>query len=295
MVIKQRTLKNAICAEGIGVHTGEVAKIKLCPAPPNTGIVFKRVDLSKPVLIPARIAYIVNTKNATCLGKKGVQVMTVEHLLSAFAGLWIDNAIVEIDGLEVPIMDGSANAFVFLLQSAGFVEQAAPKLFLKVKQPMSVQKGEKSVHIAPATGLAISLKLAFSHPAFGAHNSVAVFNFSTTGFIKEISRARTFAFLSDVQMLKKNKLALGGSLGNTVVFDEHGVMNKAGLRFPDECVRHKILDVMGDLYLLGPVLGRFSGYCSGHSLNHLLSARLLQNKRAWEYVQLGVDPVELRV
>ena len=281
----QRTLKNVIRATGVGVHTGKKIYLTLRPAPENVGVVFRRIDLDPIVEIPASAEYIGDTSLSTCLIKDGVRVATVEHLLSAIAGVGIDNAYVDLTAQEVPIMDGSSAPFVFLLQSAGIQEQSALKQFIKIKRRIKVVDGEKKVSISPYSGFKVSFAIKFDHPAFNNENQEASLDFSTTSYVKEVSRARTFGFLSDYEYIRKNNLAKGASLDNAIVLDGFKVVNQDGLRYSDECVKHKILDVVGDLYLLGyPVIGAFEGYKSGHEMNRQLLVKLLQEKDAWELV-----------
>lgn len=283
--MKQRTLKNAIRATGVGVHSGEKVFLMLKPAPPNTGIVFQRVDLKPMVEVPALAKYIANTSLSTCLAKDNVQIATVEHLLSAFAGLGIDNAYIELTSPELPIMDGSAAPFVFLIQSAGIEEQNALKEFIRIKRRITVKDDDKEATLKPYDGFKVTFDIDFEHPVFNHENQSAVFDFSTTSYIKEVSRARTFGFLADYEYCRKNNLALGASLDNAVVLDDFKIVNQDGLRYQDECVRHKILDAMGDLYLLGrSIVGEFYGYKSGHALNSKLLAALVADEKAWEIV-----------
>jgi UDP-3-O-[3-hydroxymyristoyl] N-acetylglucosamine deacetylase len=269
-VIRQRTLKNMIRATGVGLHTGEKVYLALRPAAPDTGIVFRRVDLPQPVEIRAEPYAVGDTRLSSCLVKGEVRVSTVEHLMSAFAGLGIDNAYVDVSAPEVPIMDGSAGPFAFLLQSAGIEEQNAPKKFIRILKPVEVREGDKWVH--------------FAHPVFDRTRKSVRVDFSTTSYIKEVSRARTFGFMQDVESMRAQGLALGGSLDNAIVMDEYRVLNNDGLRYEDEFVKHKVLDAIGDLYLLGhPLIGAFSGYKSGHALNNRLLRSLLDQRQAWEY------------
>lgn len=282
---KQQTLQNMIYATGVGVHTGDKTSMTLSPAPRDTGIVFRRTDLDPVVEIPASAEYIGSTNLSTSLERDGVQVVTVEHLLSALAGLGIDNAFIDLTGPEVPIMDGSSAPFVFLLQSAGIQQQNGLKKFLRVKKNIRIDDGSRWVEIKPYNGFRVSFGISFKHPAFNSDNQEAVMEFSTMSYIKQISRARTFGFLSDYELIRKNNLAQGASLANAIVLDGFKVINQDGLRYSDECVKHKILDVIGDLYLLGcPVLGHFSGYKSGHAMNHQLLVELLAQQDAWEIV-----------
>jgi len=284
-VIKQRTLKNVIRATGVGLHTGEKVYLTLRPAVPDTGIVFRRVDLDTPVEIPAIPENVGETTLSTTLVKDGIRVATIEHLLSALAGLGIDNAYIDLNASEVPIMDGSAGPFVFLIQSAGIQEQNAPKRFIRIKKPVKVDHGDKWVQFIPYDGFKVSFTIDFEHPAFKERHQMAEVDFSTTSFVKEVSRARTFGFMSQIETLRANNLALGGSLDNAIVVDDYRVLNEDGLRYVDEFVKHKILDSIGDLYLLGrSLIGAFSGYKSGHALNNKLLRVLLAQEDAWELV-----------
>ena len=284
-VIKQRTLKNVIRATGVGLHTGEKVYLTLRPAAPDTGIIFRRVDLDVPVEIPAIPENVGDTTLSTTLMKDGVRISTVEHLLSAMAGLGIDNAFIDLNAAEVPIMDGSAGPFVFLIQSAGMEEQNAAKKFIRIKQPVKVEDGDKWVQFKPFNGFKVDFNIEFDHPAFKNEHQKAEVDFSTTSFVKEISRARTFGFMNQIEMLRANNLALGGSLDNAVVMDDYRVLNEDGLRYLDVFVKHKILDSIGDLYLLGhSLIGAFSGYKSGHALNNQLLRALLAQEDAWEEV-----------
>lgn len=284
-VIKQRTLKNVIRATGVGLHTGQKVYLTLRPAVADTGIVFRRVDLDEPVEIPATPENVGDTTLSTTLIKDGVRISTVEHLLSALAGLGIDNAYIDLNAPEVPIMDGSAGPFVFLIQSAGIQEQNAPKRFIRIKKPITVEDGDKWVRFEPFDGFKVSFTIDFDHPVFSNHQQTAEVDFSTTSFVKEISRARTFGFMSQIETLRANNLALGGSLDNAVVLDDYRILNEDGLRYMDEFVKHKILDSIGDLYLLGrSLIGEFSGYKSGHELNNRLLRTLLAHEESWELV-----------
>ncbi len=284
-MIRQRTLKNTIRAMGVGLHTGEKVFLTLKSAAVDTGIVFRRVDLDPIVEIPARTDFVGDTTLSTTLVKNGARVSTVEHLLSAMAGLGIDNAIVEVSAPEVPIMDGSAGPFVFLLQSAGILEQEAAKRFLRIKRKVTVSDGDKWASLEPFEGYKVSFTLDYDHPVLKNNIQEAVLDFSTTSYVKEVSRARTFGFLSEYEWLKANNLALGGSLNNAIVLDDFRVINEDGLRYEDELVKHKILDVVGDMYLLGTgLIGAFSGFKSGHTLNNRLLQALLAKKSAWEIV-----------
>jgi len=283
-VIYQRTLKNMIRATGVGLHTGEKVYLTLRPAAPDTGIVFRRIDLPTPVEIKASPYAVGDTRLSSCLEKDGVRVSTVEHLMSALAGLGIDNLYVDLTAPELPIMDGSAGPFVFLLQSAGLEEQKAPKTFIRVLKTVEVRQGDKWVRFDPHNGFKLNLSIDFDHPALERSRQSVCVDFSSTSYIKEVSRARTFGFMQDVEAMREQGLALGGSLDNAIVMDEYRVLNSDGLRYEDEFVKHKVLDAIGDLYLLGhPLVGAFSGYKSGHALNNLLLRRLLDERHAWEY------------
>jgi UDP-3-O-[3-hydroxymyristoyl] N-acetylglucosamine deacetylase len=284
-MIRQRTLKNVIRATGIGLHTGEKVYLTLRPAAVDTGIVFRRVDLDPPVEIPARAENVGDTTLSTSLVSDGARVATVEHLLSALAGLGIDNAYVDVSAPEVPIMDGSAGPFVFLVQSAGVEDQNAPKRFIRIKKPVQVEDGDKWARFEPFEGFKVSFAIEFDHPVFKNRCQEAVVDFSTTSFVKEVSRARTFGFMRDIELLREKRLALGGSLDNAVVVDDYRVLNEDGLRYDDEFVKHKVLDAIGDLYLLGrSLIGAFSGFKSGHALNNRLLRALMADESAWELV-----------
>jgi UDP-3-O-[3-hydroxymyristoyl] N-acetylglucosamine deacetylase len=294
-MIRQRTLKNVIRATGVGLHTGKKVYLTLRPAPPGSGIVFRRTDLDPPVSIPARSENVGDTKLSTTLVRDGVRISTVEHLLSALAGFGVDNACIDLSADEVPIMDGSAGPFVFLIQSAGIVEQNMPKRFLRILRTVRAEDGDKWAMFEPFDGFRVGFTIQFDHPAFSGENCHAEINFSTTSFVKEVSRARTFGFMRDVELLRQRNLILGGSLDNAVVVDDYRVVNEDGLRYQDECVKHKILDVIGDLYLLGhSLIGSFRGYKSGHELNNRLLAQLLQQKDAWELVSFD-DAVDVPI
>lgn len=288
--IKQRTLRHDIRAMGVGLHTGEKVFLTLKPAAVDTGILFRRVDLDPVVEILARAQNVGDTRMSTSLGTGKTQISTVEHLLSAMAGLGIDNAIVEVTAPEVPIMDGSASPFVFLLQSAGIKEQDAPKKFIRIKKYVRVEDGDKWAALEPFEGFKVSLELDFQHPVLKNSSQSATLDFSSTSYVKEVSRARTFGFMSDYEWLKANNLALGGSLDNAVVLDEFRVINEDGLRYKDEFVKHKILDAVGDLSLLGrSLIGAFSGFKSGHALNNTLLRALLEDSKAWEEVTFAQE------
>ncbi|MEJ2577352.1 MAG: UDP-3-O-acyl-N-acetylglucosamine deacetylase [Gammaproteobacteria bacterium] len=289
-MIRQRTLKNVIRATGVGLHTGEKIYLTLRPAPVNTGIVFCRVDLDEPVQIPARPQNVGETRLSTCLVSGDVRICTVEHLLSAMAGLGIDNAYVDVSAAEVPIMDGSAGPFVFLIQSAGIEEQNAPKRFIRIRRTVELREDGKLARFEPFDGFKVGFTIEFDHPCIRHDIQHSEIDFATTSFVKEISRARTFGFMSEVEQLRERDLALGGSLENAVVMDDYRVLNEDGLRYRDEFVKHKILDAIGDLYLLGhSLIGAFNGYKSGHALNNRLLKTLIADESAWEEVTFKAD------
>lgn len=284
-MIRQRTLKNIIRATGVGLHSGEKVYLTLKPAPVNTGIIFCRTDLDPVVEIPAHGLNVGQTTLCTSLHKGDTRVDTVEHLMSALAGLGIDNVYVEVSAHEVPIMDGSAGPFVFLLQSAGIQEQDAPKKFIRIKENITVTDGDKTATFKPYDGFKVSFTIDFDHPVFKSRSQKASIDFSSTSFVKEVSRARTFGFMRDVEYLRSQNLALGGSVDNAVVVDDFRVLNEDGLRYHDEFVKHKMLDAIGDLYLLGhSLIGQFIGHKSGHELNNKLVRMLLANQDVWEIV-----------
>jgi UDP-3-O-[3-hydroxymyristoyl] N-acetylglucosamine deacetylase len=289
-VIKQRTLKNVIRATGVGLHSGDTVYLTLRPAAPNTGIIFRRVDLDPVVEIEAKAVNVGETALSTTLVQHGQRVSTVEHLLSAFAGLGIDNAYIELNAPEVPIMDGSAGPFVFLVQSAGIEEQNAPKQFIRIKKTVVLEDGDKWAKFEPFEGFKVSFSIDFEHPAFKGRPQQVDVDFSSTSFVREVSRARTFGFMKDIEKLRENNLALGGSLDNAIVVDDYRVMNEDGLRYEDEFVRHKVLDAIGDLYLLGhSLIGSFSGHKSGHEVNNKLLRKLLADEDAWELVSFDEE------
>ncbi|MCO1333679.1 UDP-3-O-acyl-N-acetylglucosamine deacetylase [Microbulbifer sp. OS29] len=284
-MIKQRTLKNAIRATGVGLHTGKKVVLTLKPAPVDTGIVFRRTDLDPAVEIEARAENVGDTLLSTTLEKGDVRIATVEHLLSAMAGLGIDNAIVELSAQEVPIMDGSAGPFVFLIQSAGIQEQTAPKKFLRIKKPVTVEEGDKVASFLPFNGFKVSFTIDFDHPVFQGRNLSSSVDFSSTSFVKEVSRARTFGFMHEIEYLRSKGLVQGGSVDNAIVIDQYRILNEGGLRYEDEFVKHKILDAIGDLYLLGTsLIGEFKAFKSGHALNNKSLRNLMAQKDAWEMV-----------
>ncbi|MCZ6852890.1 MAG: UDP-3-O-acyl-N-acetylglucosamine deacetylase [Gammaproteobacteria bacterium] len=285
MALNQRTLKNVIRATGVGLHTGEKVYLTLRPAPVDTGIVFIRTDLDELVSLRAHAENVGDTTMATSLINGKVEISTVEHLMSAFSGLGIDNAYVDVSAPELPIMDGSAAPFVFLLQSAGAEEQPAPKKFVRIKKTVSYAQGDVTVELRPYDGFRIEYTLLYDHPVFRKHKKSACVEFSTMSFVKEVSRARTFGFLADYEKLRSMNLAKGGSLDNAVVVDDYRILNDEGLRLEDEFVKHKILDAIGDLYLLGhSMIGAFSGYKSGHGTNNALLRKLLADQDAYEIV-----------
>lgn len=284
-MIRQRTLKNVIRATGVGLHSGKKVYMTLRPAPVDTGIVFVRTDLDPEVQIPARAEYVTDTTLCTALTRDGAKVATVEHLMSALAGLGIDNAYVDLSAPEVPIMDGSAGPFVFLIQSAGISEQNAPKKFIRIKREVVVRDGDKEAIFLPHRGFKVSFSIDFDHPVFEDQKQTAVVDFSTTSFVKEVSRARTFGFMRDLEYLRSNNLALGGSLDNAIVVDDYRIVNEGGLRYDDEFVKHKVLDAIGDLYQLGhSLIGEFRGVKSGHALNNQLCRALMAQPEAFELV-----------
>lgn len=289
-MIKQRTLKNVIRATGVGLHSGDKVYLTLHPAKPDSGIRFRRVDLETPVTIQATPENVGETTLSTTLVQDGVKISTVEHLLSALAGLGIDNATIDVSAAEVPIMDGSAGPFVFLLQSAGVQEQDSPKQYIRIKKEIRVDNGEKWASFKPFEGFKVTFTIDFEHPAFGDDVKTASMDFSTTTFVKEVSRARTFGFMKDIESLRENNLALGASLDNAIGVDENKILNEDGLRSADEFVKHKILDAIGDLYLLGhSLIGEFNGFKSGHALNNKLLRSLLEDKDAWEMVTFNSE------
>lgn len=295
-MIRQRTLKNVIRATGVGLHTGEKVFLTLRPAAVNTGIVFRRIDLEPVVDVEAILDNVSNTRMSTTLERDGVRISTVEHLMSAFAGLGIDNVFVDLTAAEVPIMDGSAAPFVFLIESAGIEEQRAPKQFIRIKQSVEICDGDKWAKFDPYDGFKVDLTIDFDHPAVQSSQQHASIDFLESSFIKDVSRARTFGFLDEVEALQEAGLARGGSLDNAIVMDAFHILNDEGLRYRDEFVKHKILDAVGDLYLLGHLLvGAFSAHKSGHSMNNRLLLRLLETESAWEYVSFDdVDSAPVR-
>ena len=284
-MLRQRTIKTAIRATGVGLHTGEKVYMTLRPAAVNAGITFRRVDLDNPVDIKAHPTMVGETMLGTTLVKDGVKVATVEHLMSALAGLGIDNLMIDLSAPEVPIMDGSAAPFVFLLQSAGIEEQHAAKRFIRIKKELRVEDGDKWAQLTPFNGFKVNFEIAFNHPVFNKLSRDASIDFSSTSFLKEVSRARTFCFLRDVETLREHNLTLGGSMDNAIVLDDYRILNEDGLRYANEFILHKILDAIGDVYLLGhSLIGEFSAHKSGHELNNQLLRALLEDAAAWEEV-----------
>jgi UDP-3-O-[3-hydroxymyristoyl] N-acetylglucosamine deacetylase len=284
-MLKQRTLKAATKTTGVGLHTGARVELGLRPAPVDTGIVFTRTDLPQPVAIPAQAANVGDTRLSSTLRQGGTSVSTVEHLMSALAGVGIDNLFVDVAGPEIPIMDGSAGPFVFLLQSAGIVEQDPPKRYIRIVQPVEVREGDKWARFDPFNGFKLDFTIDFPHPMFGSENRQVVVDFAENSYAKEVARARTFGFMQDVEAMRAAGLGLGGSLQNAIVLDEFKVLNSEGLRYDNEFVRHKVLDAIGDIYLLGHALiGQYTAYKSGHGLNNQLARALLARPEAFEIV-----------
>jgi len=288
-VLKQRTLQSLTKAVGVGLHSGQRVELTLRPAQPDTGIVFRRVDLPQPVDIPITATAVTDTRLASTISNGGAKVFTVEHLMSACAGLGIDNLYIDITAEEVPILDGSASSFVFLLQSAGIVEQNAPKRFIRVLKTVEVREGEganvKWARLEPHHGYKLSFEIDFRHPAVDSTGQSVVFDMDTNNYTRDIARARTFGFTRDVEMMRANGLALGGGLDNAIVMDDYKVLNSEGLRYDDEFVKHKILDAMGDLYLIGkPLLASYVAFRSGHAMNNKLLRELLSQPDAYEVV-----------
>lgn len=290
MFFKQRTLQQAVYAVGIGLHSGRKVRLTLRPAAPNTGIVFRRVDCDPVVRMKSHPHLVNDTRMATTLNVGKVQVATVEHLMSALSGFGIDNVYVEVDAPEIPIMDGSGSSFVFLLSRAGIIEQRAPKRFVRVKKTVRVTEGDKWARLSPHNGYKLRFSIDFGHPAIDATVQETEVDFSLVTYEQAVSRARTFGFVQDVEMLRRMGLAQGGSMGNAIVMDEFHILNPEGLRATDEFVKHKILDAMGDLYVLGyPLLAAYKAHKSGHGLNNALLRALLDDAEAWEYVRFEDD------
>jgi UDP-3-O-[3-hydroxymyristoyl] N-acetylglucosamine deacetylase len=295
-LIKQRTLNNSIRATGVGLHTGEKVYLTLKPAPINSGILFRRVDLNPAVEIEAKAVNVGDTTLSTSLVNGDVRVSTVEHLLSAMAGLGIDNAVIDVTSAELPIMDGSAGPFVFLIQSAGIIEQPAPKKFIRIKHPVKVQEDDKTAMFEPYEGFKVTFAIEFDYPVFRNRSLKATVDFSTTSFVKEVSRARTFGFMHEIEYLRSKGLARGGSMDNAIVVDENSVLNEDGLRYEDEFVKHKVLDAIGDLYLLGySLIGSFAAYKSGHALNNALLRELLSQEDNWEIVTFEEEDLDVPI
>lgn len=285
-MIRQRTIKHAVSEIGIGLHKGDKVTMTLRPAPANTGIVFRRIDLEPFVDIPARANAVGDTMLCTCLtNEDGASISTVEHLASALAGLGIDNIIVEVDSNELPIMDGSASPFIFLLQSAGVEELNAAKQFIRIKRPIRVEDGDKWAEFHPYDGFRVDFKIDFDHPVISQTRQHVVMDFNASSYVDEVSRARTFGFMKDLEYMNANNLALGGSMENAVALDEYRVLNPEGLRYDDEFLKHKILDAVGDLYLGGhSIVGELKAYKTGHGLNNKLLNAMLADKECWEFV-----------
>ena len=289
-MLKQRTLKNLISATGVGLHSGAKVTIVLRPAPAGSGVVFRRVDLQPPVDLRADAFAVGDTRLASCLEKDGVRIATVEHLMSALAGLGIDNLFIDVDAAELPIMDGSAAPFVFLLQSAGIEEQNVAKRFLRVTKRVEVRDGDKWARLEPYAGFRLAFSIVFDHPAVSQTGTAASIDFAEHSYVRDVARARTFGFMQEVEALRDMGLALGGSLDNAIVMDEYRVLNSEGLRYADEFVKHKLLDAIGDLYLVGhPLLAAFSAHKSGHALNNALLQALLADRSAWELVSFEAE------
>ena len=286
-MLKQRTLRNSIKAVGIGLHTGKNINMELIPSGVNTGINFIRTDIDENLIIPAIAENVGDTSLSTALVKNDVKISTIEHLLSAIAGLGVDNCLIKVDGPEVPIMDGSSSPFVFLIQSAGLEDQNALKKFIKVKKEVTVTRDDAYAKIKPFDGFKVSFKVSFDHPVHKSLPSESIIDFSSTSFVKEVCRARTFGSMSEKELLQSKNLALGASVSNAIVFGEEEILNDEGLRFNDEIVKHKMLDAIGDLYLLGGnLIGEFSGYKSGHELNNKLLRKIIEDDDAYETVEL---------
>ena len=291
-MLQQRTLKSITTAVGVGLHSGQKVELTLRPAPPDTGIVFRRIDLPQPITIPVSATAVTDTRLASTISHLGAKVLTVEHLMSACSGLGLDNLFVDITAEEVPILDGSAASFVFLLQSAGIALQNAPKHFMRVLDTVEVSEGEgaarKWARLSPHNGYKLSFEIEFDHPAVDATGQRVVFDTDGGSYVRDIARARTFGFTKDVEAMRANGLALGGGLDNAIVMDDYKILNSEGLRYDDEFVKHKILDAMGDLYLLGrPLLAAYSAFRSGHALNNRLLRELLSRPEAYEVVSFA--------
>ena len=289
-MIRQRTLKSLVKATGVGLHGGRKVQLVLRPAAPDTGIVFHRIDLDPPIDFPADPYSVCDTRMCSGLERGGAKVGTVEHLMSALAGLGIDNLHVDVDAPEIPILDGSSGPFVFLLQSAGIEEQKAPKRFLRVKKPVQYEEGDKWVRLEPYDGFRLTFSIVFNHPAIDKTSTSVTVDFAEQSYIRDVARARTFGFMQDVEFMRANGLALGGSLDNAIVMDEYRVLNADGLRYADEFVKHKVLDAIGDLYLCGhPLMASYSAHKAGHALNNQILRVLLEDQSAWEIVTFEQD------
>lgn len=289
-MLRQRTLKTTIRTTGVGLHTGARVELTLRPAPADAGIVFHRVDVPEPVDIPAQAVNVGDTRLSSTLTLHGASISTVEHLMSALAGLGIDNLHVDVAGPELPVMDGSAGPFVFLLQSAGIVEQNAAKQYLRIRAPVEMRDGDKWARFEPFAGFKLDFTIDFPHPVFGTESRHVEVDFAEHSYVKEVARARTFAFMQDVEAMRSAGLALGGSLRNAIVLDDTRVLNSEGLRYDNEFVKHKVLDAIGDLYLLGrPLIGQYTAYKPGHGLNNALARALLARPDAWELISFRAD------
>lgn len=284
-MIFQRTLKQVVRTTGVGLHTGHKVNLTLHPSAPNTGIVFRRIDLPQPVELPARADIVLDTRLSSCLVVDNVRVSTVEHFMAALAGVGVDNCMIDIDADEVPIMDGSSAPFVYLIKSAGIENQAAPRRYIRIKERVEIVHGDKRASLSPHNGFTMQFGIEFDHPQLDASNSDVAVDFGQTTFAQDVARARTFCFTRDVEAMHKAGLALGGNLGNAIVMDEFRVLNEEGLRFDNELAKHKLLDALGDLYLLGhPIIGAYEAVKSGHALNNQLCRALLAKPESWEMV-----------
>jgi UDP-3-O-[3-hydroxymyristoyl] N-acetylglucosamine deacetylase len=290
-MIRQRTLKEIVKTTGVGLHSGRKVTLTLCPAAANTGIIYRRTDVTPPVDFPANPEDVRDTMLCTALvNDEGIRISTVEHLNAALAGMGIDNAVVEVDAPEIPIMDGSASPFVFLLQQAGIEVQNAPKRFIRVKKPVRFEDGDKWAELVPYQGFRMDFEIDFNHPAIESDEQRLLFDFSSQSFVRDISRARTFGFMRDIEYLQSQNLCLGGSFDCAIVLDDYRILNEDGLRFANEFVTHKVLDAIGDLYMCGhSIVGEFRAYKSGHGLNNQLLRALLANQEAWEWATFGED------
>jgi UDP-3-O-[3-hydroxymyristoyl] N-acetylglucosamine deacetylase len=289
-MLRQRTIRSAVSAAGVGLHSGQKVSITLCPAHDDTGVVFRRTDLDQRPTVHARADQVIDTRLSTCLEENGIRVGTVEHLLSALAGLGVDNTYVELTGPEVPIMDGSANPFVYLVSQAGIREQRTAKKYFRIREPIEVRQGDKWARLTPYSGFRLDFTVDFPHPVFGADNRHVMFDFARNSYVKEVARARTFGFMHEVEWMRSQGLAQGGSLDNAVVLDEYRVLNAEGFRYDNELVKHKLLDAIGDLYLIGgPLIGQYTAYKSGHAINNALARALLADLNAFEEVKFETE------